>query len=179
MLAARLIARTPSAQQHSLGHVAGRRLTFNKKSDDNSGKGNMEAASHEGQQVEGVLFWINSGEKEPLREAEGYGHGYDEEIVDVVTPAGAEKALAYVASADAVDSTRWPYHWYKGLVVAGAIEQGLPREYVDGLWAVNSVNDPRPNRTRKREAEALLRDTGLVWDWYVRTVDEKFSALNA
>lgn len=111
-------------------------------------------------------------EKEGLREAEGHGHGYDETMVDVVTADRTETALAYVAGPGYTDRARRPYHWYKGLVVAGAIEQGLPPDYVARLWAVDSVNDPRPNRPRKREAEHILRATGRVWDWYRETVDE-------
>jgi hypothetical protein len=73
-----------------------------------------------------VLFWIARVEKQALDDAEGLGRGYDEAVVDVVTADGTLKALAYVASAGATDPARRPYHWYKRIVLAGAIEHGLP-----------------------------------------------------
>jgi hypothetical protein len=66
------------------------------------------------------------------------------------------------------DPKRRTFHWYKALVIAGAIEHGLPAAYVDRLWAVESIRDPEPDRDAKREAERVLRDTGAVWDWYRR-----------
>jgi hypothetical protein len=46
MLSVRLQRRTPSAVLHGRGHVAGRRLTFHKKSDDRSGKGDAEVTGN-------------------------------------------------------------------------------------------------------------------------------------
>jgi len=164
MLSIRLQRRTPSAVAQATGHVTGRRLTFHKKSDDGSGKGDAETTGNGEDRVEGVLFWIDRGERAALDEAEGLGHGYEEAMVDVVTANGTLKALAYVASAGATDSARRPYHWYKRLVLAGAIEHGLPAATIAAIRAEPSVDDPRPNRPRKREAEAALAASGIVVD---------------
>lgn len=77
-----------------------------------------------------------------------------------MTDSGTESALAYVAT-DA-DPSRRPYHWYKALVIAGAIEHALPTDYIDRLRAVRSGPDPMPNRRTKRAAEAALQGTGIV-----------------
>jgi gamma-glutamylcyclotransferase len=166
MLTRRLQARTPSARVFGTAYIEGRTLTFSKKSDDGSGKCDAALTGNTGDRTEGVLFWINRDEKARLDEAEGLHHGYDEAIVDVVTPQRVEKALAYVASADATDSARRPYHWYKALVIAGAIEHNLPAACIDILWAVESTRDGMRNRRTKREAEAALEGTGAVLDWY-------------
>jgi hypothetical protein len=168
MLTRRLRARTPSARVHSIGYVAGRRLTFSKTSDDGSGKCDIELTGSGQDRAGGVLFSIARDDKPALDDAEGLNRGYDEAIVDVVTPRGVEKGLAYLASANATDPARQPYHWYKALVIAGAIEHGLPATYIERLWAVESRRDPRPDRPRKREAEAALEDTDAVLEWYRR-----------
>lgn len=164
MLSMRLQRRTPSAVLHGRGHVAGRRLTFHKKSDDRSGKGDAEVTGNAADRVEGVLFWIARVEKQALDDAEGLGRGYDEAVVDVATADGTVKALAYVASAGATDPARRPYHWYKHLVLAGAIEHGLPAATIAAIRAVPSQDDPMPRRRTKVEAEEALAASGIVVD---------------
>jgi gamma-glutamylcyclotransferase len=164
MLSVRLQRRTPSARMYATGHVTGRRLTFHKKSDDRSGKGDAEATGNDEDRVEGVLFWIDRAEKPALDDAEGLDRGYEEAMVDVITANATVKALAYVASAGATDPARRPYHWYKRLVLAGAIEHGLPAATIAAIRAVASQDDPRPNRPRKLEAEEALAASGIVID---------------
>lgn len=94
--------------------------------------------------------------------AEALGRGYDETTVDVITDSGTEQALAYFASAGATDPARHPYHWYKVLVVAGAIQHGLSADCIARLRAVQSQDDPMPKRRAKREAEAVLAASGIV-----------------
>jgi AIG2 family protein len=177
MLTRRLRARTPSARVHGIGYVSGRRLTFSKTSDDGSGKCDIELTHNGEDRADGVLFSITQCDKPALDEAEGLNRGYDEVIVDVVTPRGVEKGRAYVASRHAIDPARQPYHWYKALVIAGAIEHGLPATHIERLWAVASRRDPRPDRRRKREAEAALEDTGAVLEWYRRIENEDTASI--
>jgi hypothetical protein len=127
-----------------------------------SRKCDMETTGDAANRVEGVLFWIDRSEKPTLDEAEALGHGYDETTVDVITDAGTKEALAYVASA--TDAARRPYHWFKALVVAGAIQHRLPVDYTVGLRAVPSQADPLPRRRTKLEAEAALAASGVVVD---------------
>lgn len=161
MLTKRLRAadRAPSAAPHGRGYVSGRRLTFHKVSNDGSGKCDMQITGDTKDRVEGVLFWIDRAHKPGLDEAEGLNRGYAEAIVDVVTEDGTQKALAYVATN--TDPGRVPYDWYKALVVAGALEQALPAAYIDGIRAVASQRDPKPDRRTKREAEAALEGTDM------------------
>ena len=168
MLNARLLARTPSAVAYGTGHVTGRRLTFSKISDDRSGKCDAEFTGDVADRAEGVLFWVDHAEKHLLDVAEALGRGYDEMMLDVITADGQVQALAYVASAGSTDPARRPYHWYKALVIAGAIQHGLPAPYIDSLRAASSLRDPMRNRRTKREAEEALEGTGEVLAWYRR-----------
>jgi gamma-glutamylcyclotransferase len=166
MLSARLIARTPSALAHRTGYVMGRRLTFNKMSDDRSGKCDVELTGNVADHIEGVLFSIDRAHKKALDDAEALGRGYDEAIVDVITAQGTERAHTYVAAAGSTDAARRPYHWCKALVIAGAVQHGLSEAYIAALWTVPSMRDPMRNRRTKREAEAALEGTGEVLAWY-------------
>lgn len=154
MLSRRLRKRTPSATPVSVGFVAGRRLAFDKVSQDGSGKCDIEATPTATDHVYGVIFEIDCTEKPELDRLEGLGHGYREELVDVVTADGTRKAQAYVATEK--NSALRPYDWYKALVIAGALEHGLPPTYVDSLNTTDSRPDP-DDRRRERN-EALLSD---------------------
>jgi hypothetical protein len=49
------------------------------------------------------------------------------------------------------------YHWYKGLVVAGAREHGLPIEYIERLDAARSVPDLDAKRAAGNEKLLVRR----------------------
>jgi gamma-glutamylcyclotransferase len=52
--------------------------------------------------------------------------------------------LAYVATK--TQAQIQPYSWYRALVVAGAVEHGLPSAYVDGLRGTPVRQDPDDKR---------------------------------
>ncbi len=144
--------RAPSAVTIGIGFVQGRRLTFDKVSQDGSGKCDIEFTNNPNDRAYGVLFKILSAEKPKLDKAEGVGNGYKEQNIRVVTSNGESVAITYVATTK--DPTLRPYHWYKALVVAGAVEHGLPNAYVEWLRTFESQADP--NTKRRAENEALL-----------------------
>ena len=149
----RLQQRTPSACKAGTGFVTGRRLAFHKVSHDGSGKCDIEATTSATEKVYGVLFTIARSEKAALDRVEGLGIGYDEAIFTVHKTDGTEvKALAYIATA--TDPAMRPYEWYKALVVAGAIEHGLPQEHIERIRAFRA--QPDPNEHRRAEHERLL-----------------------
>lgn len=152
MLTRRLSARTPSAKPEAIGYIEGHRLAFDKLSRDGSGKADIEATGKTTDRVFGVLFEIDFGEQRNLDLAEGLDKGYRKDAVNVVTAAGTVMATTYIATEK--DPASIPYHWYKALVVAGAVEHGLPSAYIEWLRTVASQPDPKPER--RAENEALL-----------------------
>jgi cation transport regulator ChaC len=151
MLSRRLCAadRTPSAVAVVTGFVKGRRLTFDKVGSDGSGKCDIEATDNLDDRVYGVLYKINKSEKPTLDKIEGLGKGYKEEIVDVVTSSGTYQAVAYVATSK--EPALRPYHWYKAIVIAGAVEHSLPESYIEWIRTVDSKPDPNINRRSQNE----------------------------
>jgi hypothetical protein len=152
MLTRRLAAtdRAPSAKPVGIGYVEGRRLTFDKVSQDGSGKCDAEATGKKTDRVYGVIFQIALTDKVALGKAEGLGMGYAEKRVEVVTVAGKVQIETYIATKK--DPVLRPYHWYKAITVAGAVEHGLPNDYVEWLREVESIEDPDVERRANNEA---------------------------
>ncbi|MCU7859105.1 MAG: gamma-glutamylcyclotransferase [Candidatus Thiodiazotropha sp. (ex Lucinoma kastoroae)] len=150
MLTARLLERTPSAVVVKTGHIKHRRLTFNKVSVDGSGKCDIEQTDKETDLIYGVIFKISISEKQALGKAEGVGKGYEEHTLDVETPEGAEQAITYIATRK--EHLLRPYHWYKALVVCGAIEHKLPTNYIEWIRTICSKEDLDSERRAKNEA---------------------------
>lgn len=98
-----------------------------------------------------MLFKVSCADKRNLDCAEGLGKGYREERVRVVTPNGEEReAITYVATKK--EPALRPYHRYKELVIAGAIEHRLPADYVEWLRTFDSQPDPNDERCAKEES---------------------------
>ena len=152
MLTRRLTAadRAPSAKPIGIGYVEGRRLTFDKVSQDGSGKCDAEATGKETDRVYGVIFEIALTDKATLGKAEGLGKGYAEERVEVVTVAAKVQLDTYIATKK--EPVLRPYHWYKAITVAGAVEHRFPNDYVEWLRAFESIEDPKAERRAKNEA---------------------------
>ena len=152
MLTRRLTAadRAPSAKPIGIGYVERRRLTFNKVSEDGSGKCDAEVTGKKTDRVYGEIFEIALTDKAALDEAEGLRRGYAEEHIEVITVAGKVRIKTYIATKK--EPVLRPYHWYKAITVAGAVEHGLPKDYVEWLRAFESIEDPNAGRRAKNEA---------------------------
>ena len=145
MLTRRLQARVPSAQPVGIGHVSEHRLRWHMPARDGSAKCDAEATGRAGDVVWGVLFRIHADEKRHLDEVEALGVAYRDALLKVCIPGGSLAAFAYLAL-NTADNLK-PYDWYKGFVVAGAIEHGLPGDYLRALRAVDALPDPDPRRS--------------------------------
>ena len=139
MLSARLLQRVPGAQPIGSAILRGHTLRWHKIAKDGSGK--CDIVVREGDSVVyGVLYEIPPHEKANLDQAEGLGFGYEEKEVTVESGSGTHTATAYYATN--TNPSILPFTWYKALVVAGAVEHGLPLEYVEGLRAIEAKHDP-------------------------------------
>jgi gamma-glutamylcyclotransferase (GGCT)/AIG2-like uncharacterized protein YtfP len=145
MSSARLRARTPSARVVAIGELEGHSLRWHKRGEDGSGK--CDAYPVASERMWGVVYEIDASEKPALDAAEGLHHGYEEKWVEVTTAEGVVTAQLYVASDS--DPTVRPYDWYKAFVVHGAIEHGLPADYVEKLRRVEAATDPDRDRARR------------------------------
>jgi len=151
MLTRRLAERTPSAVAVGAAFITGYRLTFDKVSTDGSGKCDIEAAGPD-DRAWGVLFRIANSEEAALDDAEGLGYGYrkGQAQVHTVTPVSRQNAVAYFATQKS--AALLPYHWYKAMVIAGAVEHGLPPDWIERLRDVASKQDMKDSRRKNREA---------------------------
>lgn len=151
MLTKRLQAsdRAPSAEFVATASLPEHRLTFDKISK-GSGKCDMEYTGKPTDQVHGVIFRISKANERALDKAEGLGVGYRRSKYEFLSGGAKIPAVTYVATHK--DPALAPFDWYKEHVVRGAIEHGLPPEYISVLRAIKSV----PDLDRERvEREAL------------------------
>ena len=159
MLTRRLKApeRAPSAEFVDTGYIARRRLTFDKRSRDDSGKCDAEETGNEADRVYGVIFEIKCSQRRALDIAEGRGNGYELKTVEVIGKQRTVLAKTYIATRK--QRGLRPYHWYKALVVAGAVEHDLPKSYVEWLRVFESIEDPHADRRAENEALLFCRPT--------------------
>ncbi|MGH8763363.1 MAG: gamma-glutamylcyclotransferase [Nitrosospira sp.] len=152
MLSRRIQDAAPSAVAIDIGFVQGHTFTFGKVTRHSSGECDIEATGNQKNRVYGVLYKINVKDKPDLDEAEGLGT-FDEANIQVVTSTGNYAAATYVARYKEAATFR-PYQWYKALVIAGAVEHGLPNEYVEWLRTFEAQADSHD--VRRAESEERL-----------------------
>ncbi len=147
--------RAPSAQRVAIGYVGGYRLAFDKVGRvDGSGKcdcewtGRTEGAARD--LVWGVVWRIDAAERDALDRVEGLGNGYRRARVVVSTDAGLLEADTYLATSK--DATLRPFDWYRRHVLEGAIEAGLPPEWIDAIRSVATCEDPDRDRALRELA---------------------------
>lgn len=141
MSSARLRQRVPSATFVAVATLGAHVLKFHKAGQDGSAKCDAWATGEATDSLIGVVFELGVADKATLDRYEGLGHGYDDKVVRVVTPAGEWiEAVTYVATR--MDASLPPYHWYCAHVLAGAREHGLPVAYIEAIEAIEAVADP-------------------------------------
>ena len=132
--------RVKSAKFVCVARLSRHRLCFHKRSKDGSGKCNAFRTDGPNDEVLGVVFEIDPSEKRRLDKAEG--PGYLTIPVDLATDMGAMAVFTYIADSKTIDDKLKPYRWYKECVIAGAEEHGLPKAYIERLYAVDVAPDP-------------------------------------
>lgn len=138
----RMRSRASSASPVTIGYVSQRKLVFHKRSDDGSAKANAVYTASSNDRVWGVVYQLHQHQKPLLDQHEFLGIGYDEEAVEVVHENGVLLAWMYAARQNAIDSSLLPYSWYHELIIHGACQHGLPKQYIDHLRGFDSLLDP-------------------------------------
>lgn len=159
LLLARLKARVPSARFIGKAVLPGHVLRWHKPGSDGSGKCDAFQTGDPADLLWGGIFAIDRAHKHFLDAAEGLGTGYDEKYADIeCSPVGRAPFVirASLYTALKIDDTAIPYSWYKGYVVAGAHECGLPSHHIDNLQAMDCRQDA--NTGRDAQNRAVLPD---------------------
>ena len=142
MSSRRLLSRVPSAKIIGTAVLTHHELRFHKISNkDGSAKCDIFKTGEQSNLVIGVVFDIPELEKPLLDKAEGLGNGY--EVKDVAVELHDSIIIdAYTYYATHIDPALRPFHWYKQHVLSGALEHGLPADYVRAIQAIESIDDP-------------------------------------
>ena len=158
MASARLCARIAPIEILSTARLDNHRLAFHKVSIDGSGKCDIVPSDHDRHCVHGVLYRVERNQLEILDRYEGVGFGYERTSLQVDSPAiGLISAECYIATE--TDPGMLPYSWYKEHVIRGAIENALPGDYIAGIEAIHTMEDP--DRSRHNE-ELSIYDLPLL-----------------
>lgn len=153
LLFGRIHERVPSVRHEGIGRLCGYRLLWD-KCGGGSGKCRVQAVADPTVSVWGRMYEFEAAELGSLDRAEGLGVEYERVQVTIRTETGDDlEAMTYFALR--LDPEAKPFDWYKGFVVEGARECGLPAEYVAELEAVESL--PDPDEVQQAENDARLR----------------------
>lgn len=144
MLAARIERRLGPCERRGAASLVGHSLRFHKRGGDGSGKCDAFRTGDPADHVWGALFGLTVRQLDLLDGIEG--PGYRRVTVEVRVGERALEAEVYVANPDARAPGLVPFDWYRGFVVAGARELGLPGTYVDAIETMPAVADPDPER---------------------------------
>lgn len=159
MLRQRMAARCLSARWLGVANLPDHRLIFEKPSMDGSGKCAFEVCAGEG--VPGVLWHLDTADREFVDRREGVGHGYEAATVEVLDVSGrATTAFAYRATAR--QRGLYPYDWYWALVLAGALQNELPEQHLALLRKTPRLADSVPFRPTRLDALRALREAGFT-----------------
>ncbi len=155
LLRERLLARCPNAILVGKASLPGSCVTFGKLSADGSGKAALEP--DEDGLACGVLWTVPFLELPALDRLEGNSRGYERVQIRATGADGISvDAMTYFATR--LLPGLKPYDWYVALVVAGAMQQELPHDYIHRLESTSSMPDPnRQRRTRRDALDALSR----------------------
>ena len=152
-------SRAPSAVTLGIAMAPGFVVRFHKMGADGSGKCTLIATAGESVTAHGVLYEVSEADCARLDRVEGvHTGGYLRLSLQIRLDDDRKmNATTYVAGPRYIDASRVPFDWYRDLVVAGAIEHGLPASYVEELMRAPVVSDP--DAARAARAHRLLEDS--------------------
>ena len=160
--------RAPSAVARGIATVSGFVMRFHMIGTDGSGKCTLIGTGDDADVVYGVLYEFAATDLAGLDREEGvHLGGYARCPVRVrFLDGGAAEAMTYIAGDRYLDAACLPFDWYRDVVVAGAIEHGLPPAYIRELERTPAVPDPdaapREWRTRTGRCSVSGRSGGSM-----------------
>ncbi len=145
MLLERLQTRVRSAKKLGVAYLAKHTLSFHKQSVDGSGKCDAFYTGQDADGVYGVIYRIDDTERERLSLAEGKGYCLHTRFV--TKQRKKWRVCVFLAESQSIRENLQPYSWYKELVLLGAIQNQLPKDYIERLKALEATEDPDRLRT--------------------------------
>jgi gamma-glutamylcyclotransferase len=135
MATSHMVSRIPSAEPLGRARLRDKRVVFNKRSKDGSGKANL--IDSPGSVSWGVLYKVDFEDMKTLDRIEG---GYVRTQVTVQLDEGSTVLAETYTSAEVTDEPV-AYGWYRDLLVTGAREHSLPTDYVCYLESLPAKAD--------------------------------------
>ena len=160
MLTERLQKRCPGATAIGMAVANNYCLRFSKRSTDSSGKATLVASP--GEKVHGILFRIFDIERDSLDKAEDYPNGYSRnDGFQVTRDSNSSLVDATTYLATKIEPNLLPYDWYRALVLAGAIQHGLPDSHIETLCKTAWKSDANACRPSRLAALHVLESAGF------------------
>ncbi len=133
MNALSLAGKGVTPQSSRAARLADFQLVFNVKHwfPHEGGVGNV--VPHDGSHVWGVVHELVPEDLTALDKLESYGVGYDRIEVELDVAGHTERAVTYVGLPDFLDDSRLPTSRYMNIILAGARQAKLPKDYVERL----------------------------------------------
>jgi gamma-glutamylcyclotransferase len=144
-----MCGRCASARPIGSGVIHGWRLAYDKPGGDGTAKANLR--EEPGSEVHGVVYELDSSDREELDRAEPGYTSFDLEVR--LDDDRAVEALTYRYEPDGTSSL--PADWYVSLVTSGASHHGLATSYVDSHLKVEAGAEPGVPGMRPASAEDL------------------------
>ncbi len=141
----RLKARLKKIKKIGIGILYEHKLLFHKTGKDKSGKCDAFYTGNKDDFIYGVLYEIDDSDKKVLDDIEGLGSGYNDKKVLIKMLKG-EVAEAFTYYAISIQKGLKPFKWYKNHVLVGALENNLPKQYIEFIKNVESIPDLNKHR---------------------------------
>ena len=142
----RLNERVASATLIGPACIKGYQLVFHKNGHDGSGKCNLFETGDNTDHVHGAIYSLAVNDKPILDEFEGKGFGYVDKNIVIRHEDSSTQCFSYFAQNAYIIDTLEPFHWYKELVIEGAVYLRFPESYLARIKAVRSQQDPNLSR---------------------------------
>jgi hypothetical protein len=131
----------------AVARLQGYALRFHKRGRDGSGKCDAWRIESGADELWGVVWEVGEPDLERLDVVEG--SGYRRVELSVRSGEDALEVQTYVARDSWIDPALRPFEWYRDLVLAGALENGLPGWWRAQIEAVATERDADGERSRR------------------------------
>ena len=131
--------RCPGARKIGIGRLYGYEICFPRKSSSREGKGVASIYEKGGRFVEGVLFKLTSSDWNRLDKYEDVPNSYIRKSVTISMDDGTEIPAETYSAVPMKGAPFKPSTKYLNLIISGAEENGLSRDYINKLCELGKI----------------------------------------